>query len=377
MLLLGAALLSGCAGSADPDTHAPPTGGPHASDAGAADLPRYDLGGTADQWPLWPDSAPEGTADARATTDSTIKGDAKRSPDSRVPQPTPDARRPDARVAPDSGVVWAPLPGNGLTADSPSAVLDANGALHLVVRGVGNNKIWHNVRRTSGWSGWNELPGGKTTTSALGVTVDSTGGVRVYARLANNEIWETRYAYSYWASWKQIPDGKTLDAPAAVTDGTTIRLFVRGVDSDVYQTSSTTTGWATWTKVPGAKDVASGLAVTRSSTGTIRIVARDWNSDLVENRLTGTTWSGWTTIAGVKTLGRPGMLRASSGMTYLFVRGQNDALWKSSTYGTTWSTWQQLGDVNRLSSGPAVVPEGNDLMILARGLDDRLYTFLY
>jgi len=134
---------------------------------------------------------------------------------------------------------WSSLgaPGDRPTYGRPSAVVDAQGRVHVAVRTAADD-VWTRSRDTSGeWSAWTSIGG---TVSGSPTLVAVGDAVLLYARAADYTLWQQRYADGAWQGWskrQEFPSAAFDGALGAVagTDGTVDAVF-RGVDGYLYRT---------------------------------------------------------------------------------------------------------------------------------------------
>ncbi|MEU0970906.1 glycoside hydrolase family 27 protein [Streptomyces sp. NPDC005917] len=134
---------------------------------------------------------------------------------------------------------WSSLgaPGDRQVYGRPSAVVDAQGRLHVAVRTAADD-VWTRTRDTSGqWSAWTSLGG---TVSGSPTLVAAGDTVLLYARAADYTLWQQRYADGAWQGWskrQEFPSAAFDGALGAVAgpDGSVDAVF-RGVDGHVYRT---------------------------------------------------------------------------------------------------------------------------------------------
>ncbi|MCE7551924.1 glycoside hydrolase family 27 protein [Streptomyces thermodiastaticus] len=138
---------------------------------------------------------------------------------------------------PDTG--WSSLgaPGGTPVYGRPSAVVDADGQVHVAVR-TPADEVWTRTRDTSGqWSAWTSL-GGTVSGSPTLVTVGDA--VVLYARAGDYTLWQQRYEGGAWQGWtkrQEFPSAAFSGAlgAAAGPDGTVDAVY-RGVDGHVHRT---------------------------------------------------------------------------------------------------------------------------------------------
>ncbi|AEM81975.1 glycoside hydrolase clan GH-D [Streptomyces violaceusniger Tu 4113] len=150
------------------------------------------------------------------------------------------ARGADGRIGqrgPSAG--WSSLgaPGDRPTYGRPSAVVDAQGRLHLAVR-TAADEVWTRSRDASGqWSAWSSLGG---TVSGSPTLVAVGDAVVLFARGGDYTLWQQRYENGGWQGWS-----KRQEFPGAAFDGAlgavagrdgVIDAVYRGVDGSVHRT---------------------------------------------------------------------------------------------------------------------------------------------
>ncbi len=151
------------------------------------------------------------------------------------------ARGADGRIVrrgPVSGWTSLGAPGDRPTYGRPSAVVDAQGRVHVAVR-TSADDVWTRVREASGeWSGWSSLGG---TVSGSPTLVAVGDAVVLYARAGDYTLWQQRYEGGAWQGWMkrhEFPGAAfegALGAVAAHGDGVVDVVF-RGVDGGVHRT---------------------------------------------------------------------------------------------------------------------------------------------
>ncbi|MFJ9562523.1 glycoside hydrolase family 27 protein [Streptomyces fuscichromogenes] len=150
------------------------------------------------------------------------------------------ARGADGTVVqrgPASG--WSSLgaPAGRQVSGRPSAVVDAQGRVHVAVRTTADD-VWTLTRDSAGeWSDWTSLGG---TVSGSPTLVAAGAAVLLYARAADYTLWQQRYADGGWQGWS-----KRQEFPSAAFDGSlgavagpdgAVDAVFRGVDGHVYRT---------------------------------------------------------------------------------------------------------------------------------------------
>ena len=169
---------------------------------------------------------------------------------------------------------WSLLPIGGASPNGPSAVVTADGVVHLVVRGT-NGAVYHATRRGTTWSRWESLGGAIHGTPA--VAVRPGGGIAIFARATNNGVYAKYGDTGSWTGWSRLP-GETLSSPTVAWGYQTGRLdlFVSGTLGGLYQKAFVNGTWTGWirldTTLPASARIAAAarsgrLIVYRSSGG--------------------------------------------------------------------------------------------------------------
>ena len=126
---------------------------------------------------------------------------------------------------------WVKL-SSGLTQDTPAVQLVSDG-LHVVVKDVYNEQIWHaSVDLSSNsLSSWTKLSG--TTPSVPTLTGNGTH-LCLVVRGSNDQIYYRFYSLESesWSGWVNFASGSTPDTPAATVVGDELHVVVRGMSND-------------------------------------------------------------------------------------------------------------------------------------------------
>ncbi|MEM1867829.1 MAG: ABC transporter substrate-binding protein [Thermosphaera sp.] len=148
---------------------------------------------------------------------------------------------------------WIALP-TGSTSDAPAAAATFS-HLHIVVRGSDGKSLWHTTLNwtTGAYSGWRQIPGSTASAPYLGsdgysvwLTVRG-GGDLIYLN--------TWRPLSGWVGWEQVAGGRTSTTPLAFLSGGRLHFIVVGRDgrSIWYTLRDPETGaYQPWTQIPGS-----------------------------------------------------------------------------------------------------------------------------
>jgi hypothetical protein len=149
---------------------------------------------------------------------------------------------------------------SGGTIGAPVAVSDGS-SLHVVVVG-GASSLWYNSLSLSSntWTGWVYLSGSTSSTPSL-VRTPGLDRLDLVVRGMDNGLYHKSLVNGVWSSTWDTLNGLTSNAPAAASDGTTLRVEVVGMDDSlVYDSLPLTAGsWSGWAGMTGASTLTPSL----------------------------------------------------------------------------------------------------------------------
>lgn len=191
---------------------------------------------------------------------------------------------------------WNALP--GATCDCPATARVGN-ELHMVVRGMDGNTLWHGYANLvgGGFSGWTPLTG--STPSAPTLTSNTTH-LCLIVRGQDNRIYYRFYtvATRTWSDWSVVPSGSTGDSPAAAMLANKLHIVVRGSDgSSIWHCNVdlSTQVFSGWQLVGGATPSAPTLAASEAR-NEVCLVVRGADNSIYRNTWAGASWAGWTAL---------------------------------------------------------------------------------
>ena len=122
---------------------------------------------------------------------------------------------------------WQLLP-DGTTIDSPAAALLGN-ELHVVVRGMEGNSLWHKIVMPEGSvvQEWNWIPGASASPPILTAS-QPLNELYMFVRGADDGIYYTNYDAT-WGSWTSL-QGLTTRSPSATISKDELHVVVCGSD---------------------------------------------------------------------------------------------------------------------------------------------------
>ncbi len=191
----------------------------------------------------------------------------------------------------------------GFTKSTPSLVATSGlNRLDLVVRGF-DNQIYHKSFTNGLWSQNWDSPSGNTIGAPVAVSDGSSLHIVVIG--ATSELWYSSLSFSSskWTSWTDLA-GSTPSVPVLVlTPGLNrIDLVVRGMDNSLYHKTLVNGVWSpTWDTLNG---LTSNAPAAASDGTTLRVEVVGMDDSLVCDSLplTGGPWSGWAGMTGASTL---------------------------------------------------------------------------
>ena len=165
---------------------------------------------------------------------------------------------------------WTALPIGGFTTDGPSAVVTADDAVHLVVRGT-DGGVWHATRRGTAWSPWENLGGRIYGTPA--VAVHPGGGIAVVVRGTDDSLWLKRGVTGWWTGWEPL-GGRTTSSPTVASGFSPghLQLFVAGTLGGLYQGDLWNGVWGGWYQLDASLPATARLAAA-ATTGRVIVYA--------------------------------------------------------------------------------------------------------
>ena len=277
---------------------------------------------------------------------------------------------------------------------SPEIITRYNGHLEVFVVG-GDAHIWHKWWfNGTGWSGWEDLGGG--CTSSVGACAPTTNTQSVFARAGDNNIWEGFFNGSYWElyHYRGSPPGGAASGP----DANSVRhdghkeIFVKGNDGALWHSWYFNGNWAGWESLGG--DVRSDPTTVAWGNPDRVYAFYKTSPDGAGDRI---GWKGYDAGVGWRDLGvvrgpkvRPDGQRVVKGLDVasqardqmdLFVLGGDDCFWRLHYENGAWAEeWQWIGAVQgntqnyQMISEPSATSWGVDrLDIVGISWDHQTY----
>jgi len=281
---------------------------------------------------------------------------------------------------------WSEVPGGGRTilSDVGDAAVAYNSELYLF--GVNSRDFGiaiadhgHYVNTFDGWewSGWSEIPGGKTTYLPDAPVVYNDKLYLFVVDMNDHGHYLNVLDGVNWSGWAKVPGGETTSTPdVAVAFGG--KLFVFAIDGNWTQRMNVFDGanWSGWSDVPGGKPPTVYQAATVYNHKLYLFAYRtitDPNNNPQLAVFDGVNWAGWVPVGSGPTLwdyysSSPLAITLTSlvdavgydAKLYLFgiALDQQKSLYHANVFdGSKWSGWNALPDAPLVQSmgGGAVV----------------------
>jgi parallel beta-helix repeat protein len=241
---------------------------------------------------------------------------------------------------------------------------------YLVARGL-DNVIYYRTWDTSTdtWLPWNSLPG--VTCDSIAATVYDNRLHLVVRGLDGNSLWHgiVKLTDNSFSGWVYL-DGASSSAPTLTSDDTTMCLVVRGLDNAIYYRTFNpfSNNWNAWSSLPGTTCDSPSAALLD---GKLHIVVRGLDGNSLWHSTTdiaSDAFSGWQIVEGA-TNSKP-TLTASDGndQVYLVVRGLDSVIYYKTWTAQGWLGWSAI--MQGIScDGPAATTNENKLYLIVRGAD--------
>lgn len=246
----------------------------------------------------------------------------------------------------------------------PSAVLDTQGKIHVLVQGL-DNGVWDCLLNPATMiPTWKNM-GGQITSSPSAVMMPGTNDVGVATRGTDNALWylgihDTNPDQHAW--WNL--GGKFEGTPNAIAYGSDkVLTFVwgYGADNSYYANELTTTPWSgvgTWHSLGGdLRD--SPVAINEPGySNYVGVFGKASDGALWADDINLNTWSNNWKYQGGQVVGRPALIAdgtTTSDYIHAFIRGTDNSIWDCRTAAGISSpgTWYNLNGF--INSNPTAI----------------------
>ena len=232
---------------------------------------------------------------------------------------------------------WSPWQSLGAPAgvtlvSSPDAVSSDASSVSVVARANDSKFYLRTWTATSGWSGWNSLPG-EFSNQGPGISSRGPGSLDVFGSGLDNQTWQTFLGGGSWNCCGAL--GSPQNAPLAsnVTsvswNSSAVHLFVRGADNSLWSRWwGGATWYPTWYNLGG--QFTSGLGVASWAPGHLDVFGVGTDSQIWQ-RQHDAGWSGFTPVGfppgGLAAGSSPDAVSSGPGRIDLIVRGSDNQPW--------------------------------------------------
>jgi hypothetical protein len=207
---------------------------------------------------------------------------------------------------------------------------------------------------------------------------------------SDNRIWSNFWSSSLpgsgWFGWQPLPGSNTFTSkPSAATDGTRMFVAAKGTDNRLYVNAwiNTTTQWQGWNAVKTTTfDTAPALAY---ASGYLYLMARRpgdlriyWSRVDISSSYNPANWSTFAIIPDGVSAAEPAAVFDGNNLRVVARRDDN-RLYITSRTGSTWAAWSEVERNGALAGttfkhGPAISSWGNGHVdVFSIGSDDQLY----
>ena len=232
---------------------------------------------------------------------------------------------------------WSPWQSLGAPAgvtlvSSPDAVSSDASSVSVVARANDSKFYLRTWTATSGWSGWNSLPG-EFSNQGPGISSRGPGSLDVFGSGLDNQTWQTFLGGGSWNCCGAL--GSPQNAPLAsnVTsvswNSSAVHLFVRGADNSLWSRWWDGATWyPTWYNLGG--QFTSGLGVASWAPGHLDVFGVGTDSQIWQRQYDA-GWSGFTPVGfppgGLAAGSSPDAVSSGPGRIDLIVRGSDNQPW--------------------------------------------------
>lgn len=251
----------------------------------------------------------------------------------------------------------------------PVPVITAAGSVLVFGIDAQTHSVWYTESTpiTSGvmtFSNFANLHGEATSPPA--VLLDAEGLIHVFIRGINRGLWHLGETYTYgnnkkWGEWECL-GGVMASAPrvpVSLNGANLIEVFGRAADKALWHRGQSTKQdsvsieWDSWTSLGGV--LASGPAVALTDDGMIEVFSRATDKAIYykgqfEDENGAVHFTQWHTLGGMFST-TPTVFVRADGLLDVFARGVDKAIWHShqiEVNGTrTFSSWHSLGGHTR------------------------------
>jgi len=266
---------------------------------------------------------------------------------------------------------WLSL--GGRFSSSPVSVLSAEGFIHVFAVGQDRTLLhkfqFDNITSAQpDWSSWQSLGG--SLTSLPSAVLDAEGLIHVFARGPDRALWhkgqigEQQPRSVRWDDWRSL-GGVLASAPRVPSLSDSVNLLeivVRASDKSFWHkfqvsankgicSNCTTSGvaWSDWQCLGGI--FSSGPSSTLSADGTVELFGRGpdkalWHKGQFYDGA-NLSWKKWTSLGGLLSTG-PEVTTRADGLLTVFARGLDKNIWSKNQHVSTNGTlefvhWALLG----------------------------------
>lgn len=216
-----------------------------------------------------------------------------------------------------------------------------------------------------GWSNWQEINTGKTrfpTTAHIGVVLNQSNGIEIFATDVNGNFWHSWGQTNSWPGWYQLDGQGSSDMTVANYDNNQdMVLWITGNDNSPYYRYSTNGSWGSWIKYANAQFPLGTRYILGRDSSSINVFALGGDGKIYGNY---TPWGQENWQGAFFVFGNFGAGFSSDASTAWadnngdeeVVAPQNDGtVWHDYESGGSWQGWAQISNSPKMRDSIAAI----------------------
>nr|WP_243727211.1 tachylectin-related carbohydrate-binding protein [Actinocrispum wychmicini] len=281
-------------------------------------------------------------------------------------------------------VTYAAIGGYQSFADTPSAVLDATGALHTVA--LGQDSETRKTTRPNGASAWNTFTGlGGWTPGPATVLTQQNKTLSTFAVDGNGDLWTQNQPApdKPLLGWKRTGMTNLTSDITAIRAGDGYEIILKNRNGTLNASHYTNGTFGTWRALPSTSTTTRVAAVLNPD-GKLQSFNRQADGQIATHRETTPGAGAWTPLPSLVTTGPPAAAVTGAGLIQVTARATDGFIYvteQQSPASNTYRPWQRLADSRTGVSYPsatdptAIATTNGKVVITYRDADGTSYVF--